>query len=271
MRARGRVLSAVLAALLSAACTTPVLHGLSEQDSNRAIAVLQEQGITASKQVDNAEGGTWMIVVPRGDVVKVWSVLQQYRLPASPGRRFQDVFGKNKLVVAPIEEKALFLEALQGEIGHTLESVSGVVSARVHVAIPEQDLSGQAAKEAKASVMLEYHPDPAGQSPLREDQVQKLVASGVSDLKPDNVSVVMKAIDMAHPEQAYQFTAFGPLVVANDSLVYLKLLGFALAVLMFFLGATYIWQTRVMNELRYQLQAAQRQVRAVQKPPKPTA
>ena len=76
----------LLAASLAAGCQTPVLHNLPEADTNRAIAVLQEQGIMASKQPDNLEGGTWKVMVPRSDVVKVWSVLQQYRLPASPGR-----------------------------------------------------------------------------------------------------------------------------------------------------------------------------------------
>src|SRR6185503_5322857 len=111
-----------LLAVFAAGCQTPVLHGLNEQESTRTLAVLQEQGIMASKEPDNLEAGTWKVLVPRQDAVRVWSVLQQYRLPSSPGRRFQDVFGKNKLVVAPIEERALFLEALQGEIGHTLEN-----------------------------------------------------------------------------------------------------------------------------------------------------
>ena len=95
MRARAFPLFLFLA-LAAAGCQTPVLHGLSEQDSARTLAVLQEQGIMASKEPDNPEAGTWKVMVPRRDVVRVWSVLQQYRLPSSPGRRFQDVFGKNK-------------------------------------------------------------------------------------------------------------------------------------------------------------------------------
>ena len=87
------------------------------------------------------------------------------------------MFGKNKLVVAPVEEKALFLEALQGEIAHTLENVTGVVTARVHVALPEQDLSGQNPKPPKGSVMLEYHADAAGEAPIRAEDVARLVAS----------------------------------------------------------------------------------------------
>jgi len=270
VRTRAFLLVALLA-FAAAGCQTAVLHGLSEHDSTRTIAVLQEQGIMASKEADNPEAGTWKVMVPRPDVVRVWSVLQQYRLPSAPGRRFQDVFGKNKLVVAPIEERALFLEALQGEISHTLENVQGVVAARVHVAIPEPDLSGQNPRESKASVMIEYTPDAAGQPPLRQDEVQKLVASGVADLKTDSVSVVMKPVQLLRSQQAYDFVAFGPIVVAAPSVVTLKILTGGFVLVLLALGASLYWNGRVMSELRYQLQAAQRQLRALPKPPKPVA
>jgi type III secretion protein J len=259
------------AALVLVGCQSDVLHGLSEQETNHIVAVLQEQGIMATKEPDGAEEGTWKIVVPRRDVPKVWSVLQQYRLPSSPGRRFQDVFGKNKLVVDPIEEKALFLEALQGELGHTLESITGIVSARVHVAIPETDLSGEKTSEAKASVMLEYHPDTSGGPPVRESEVQRLVASGVTDLKPENVAVVMRPILIQRSQQAYDFVAFGPLVVAAPSVVTLKILTGGVVLVVVALGVILYLNGRVMGELRFELQAAQRQARALQRPAKPTS
>ncbi len=256
---------AVLAFLAGAACQTAVLHGLPEADANRAIAVLQDQGIPAAKQPDNAEAATWNVLVPRKDAVRVWSVLRWYRVPGEPARRFQDVFGQKKLVVAPLEERALFLEALQGEIGHTLESVPGVVAARVHVAVPEPDLSGQAPREAKASVMLEFLPDASGQAPLRADEVQKLVANGVNDLKPEGVSVVMKPIGLLRGQQAYDFVAFGPLIVAAPSVFTLKLLTGLVVLLLAGLGGALYWNGRVIEELRDELHTAQ-QSRAVQKP-----
>jgi type III secretion protein J len=257
-------------ALAGAGCQTAVLHGLSEQETNQVIAVLQDQGIMASKEADNAEAGTWKVVVPRKDASRVWSVLQGYRLPSTRGRRFQDVFGKNKLVMAPLEEKALFLEALQGEIEHTLESVSGVVAARVHVAIPEPDLSGQATHDVKASVMLEYHPDPSGRPPLREEEVRGVVSSGVNDLKPENVAVVMKPIPLVRTQQTYDFVAFGPIVVAAPSVAAFKILTVGVVAIVLALGASLYWSGRVIGELREQL-LAQRQSRAIQKSPKPPA
>jgi type III secretion protein J len=258
-------------ALVAAGCQTAVLHGLSEQDANQVIAALQNQGIMASKELDNAEAGTWNVVVPRKEASRVWSVLQDYRLPSTRGRRVQDVFGRSKLLTGPLEEKALFLEALQGEIAHTLESASGVVSARVHVAMPETDLSGQTEHEVKASVMLEYHPDPSGRPPLREDEVRGVVANGVNDLKPENVSVVMKPILLVHPQQTYDFVAFGPIVVAAPSVAAFKIITGAIVAVVLALGASLYWSGRVISELREQVLNTQHQSRAIQKPTKPAA
>ncbi|MEW6363728.1 MAG: hypothetical protein AB1714_03715 [Acidobacteriota bacterium] len=254
--------------LFLAGCNSAVLHDVSETEANRVIAVLQEQGVVATKEIENAENNTWRVVVPRRDTVKVWGVLQEYRLPTSPGRRFQDVFGKSKLVVAPIEEKALYLEALQGELSHTLEAVTGVIAARVHVVLPEEDITGQIRGEAKASVMIEYRPDSAGQTPIRQDEVQKIVGNGVSGLKPESVSVVMKPIQMA-PSQGFQdFVAFGPLMVARTSMITLKIITAIFVLLLLLMGGLLFWQGRVLSQIRYEHAMAQRQLQSVQRQPR---
>ncbi|MBI2837980.1 MAG: hypothetical protein HYX75_06685 [Acidobacteria bacterium] len=261
----------ILVAVVAPGCRTDILHGLAEHDSNEVIAVLQEQGIYATKELENAENNTWKVTVPRRDAVKVWGVLQEYRLPATPGRMFKDVFGKSKLVVAPIEEKALYLEALQGEMSHTLEAVSGVVAARVHVVLPEIDITGAPQGEAKASVMIEYRTDSAGQAPLRVEEVQKLVANGIKDLKTENVGVVMKAIQMARREQTYDWVAYGPIVVAQPTIGTLKAITVVIVLLILALGGMLWWQGRIVSQLRDDLVDAQRQVRSLPKPAKPAA
>lgn len=254
--------------LALAACRTDVLHGLPEQDANQVIAVLQEQGIVATKQLDDAEAGTWKVSVARADSGRVFSVLQSYRLPSARGRRVQDVFGKSKLLTGPLEEKALFLEALQGEIAHTLESVAGIASARVHVAIPETDLSGQAQNPVKASVMLEYTPDGSGRAPLREEEVRAMVASAVNDLRAENVAVVMKPIALVRAQPTYDFVAFGPIVVAAPSVAAFKVLSAGVAAIIVVLGASLYRSGRVIGELRGRLVSDTRS-RALDRPPPP--
>jgi type III secretion protein J len=90
-----------------------------------------------------------------------------------------------------MEDQALYLSALQEEIAQTLESVEGVVSARVHV---QQKSSGRPGHrspvESTASVLISYRPDPQGSLPLPEQAVQKVVAHAVAGLSPARVAVV---------------------------------------------------------------------------------
>ena len=270
MRRRSLLPLVAAAALAAAGCQTAVLHGLSEKDTTEVIAALQEQGIMASKEADNAEAGTWKVVVPRREASRVWTVLQDYRLPRRSAPDVQKTFG-NSLIPGPLQEKALYLESLQAKIAHTLESVPGVVSAGVIVATPDVDLSGQSAGEARASVALEYHPDPSGRAPLREDEVKGFVANGVTDLKPEKVSVVMKPIQLVRPQRTYDFVAFGPIVVAAPSVAAFKILTGGIVAIVLALGASLYWSGRVISELRERLLEAQRPPQAIPKPPKPAA
>jgi type III secretion protein J len=258
------------AALAAAGCQTAVLHDLDEHASNRAMAALQDQGIMASKEADNAESRTWKVLVPRRDASRALIVLQANRLLDRDDQTQDDTCGK-KLFTSPLEEKACVLKDLQKSIARTLTSVSGVVSARVHVALPEAELFQQSKGDVKASVTLEYQPDPSGRPPLREEEVRGIIANGVNDLKPENVTVVMKPIALVRLQQTYDFVAFGPIVVAAPSVAAFKILTGGIVAVVLALGASLYWSGRVISELRERLLEAQRPSQAIQKPPKPAA
>lgn len=262
-----RLLGVVAAAVFALSCSDAVLNGISEREANKAIGILQDQGLTASKESDNPDARTFKVLVAQRDRGRAVGVLNDFGIPRPAERRFRDI-NKDSLVMSPLQEKARYLEGLQGEITSVLEATPGIVSSRVLVALPDPDLSGQARSEPKASVIMEYRGD---QAPLRPDEVQRTVANAVSDLKPDNVNVVMRPIGLVSSAAPCEFVAFGPIAVARQSLIPLKMLTGLIVLLFAALGASLYWNGRVMNELRYQLQAAQRQARALQKPPKPAA
>ena len=82
-------------------------------------------------------------------------ILSEKSLPRPATRGFEQVFSGDSLIPSATEEKALFLDALQGEIIETLESLDGVISARVHLVLPERDpLNPEAAVEPMAAVAL---------------------------------------------------------------------------------------------------------------------
>ena len=107
--------------------------------------------------------------------------------------------------------------ALAGELSRTLESIEGVLEARVHLVLTSRaPLSPPDApvSPAKASVLLRL----AGEPPLDEKQIQQLVAGSVKDLAPERVSVVLvhqKVV--AAPAADRRVTSVGPFRVAPDS------------------------------------------------------
>ncbi|MEM7049984.1 MAG: hypothetical protein AAF604_10000 [Acidobacteriota bacterium] len=250
-------LAIVFLALALGACSAELLHDIPEDEATRILAVLQHHGIEAHKELDDAEGNRWRVITSRGSAGRAFSLLAEYKLPRVQDRRFQDVFGKSKLVMTPMEEQALYLEALQGEIAHTLESIDGVIDARVHLVRPKVDLAGRPAGQAKASVVVEYQPTSQGLAPIQNVEIQKIVANSVEEMTPELVAVVQKPASIAAPGTLPlsdgNLVKVGALVVEEGTLPTLKGL-ITLAVLIIAgLGFAVFWQSRMIGELRDEL------------------
>ena len=77
--------------------------------------------------------------------------------------------------------------ALNQEIGRTVSGIDGVVSARVHVVVPELDLRGAPQSRASASVVVHYRSaaDPDELVP----KIRQIVAASVQGLNPRDVTI----------------------------------------------------------------------------------
>lgn len=203
-----RAALAALAALLPA-CSVEIQHQLTEKEANEILVVLERRGIATQKVKE--EGGrepTWAIAVSKANAAAAAMLLRENELPRPRSPGFE-IFNRGSLIPTATEERAMFLQALAGELSRTLSSVEGVLDARVHVNIPQNDdLSDRSVRpEPTASVLLKYRvlPDAAKKgAPISEEQVQALVSRAVQDLKPTSVSVVMTPAAVPSPEQAAQ-------------------------------------------------------------------
>jgi type III secretion protein J len=200
------------------ACSQPLHHGLTEEQANEIVVTLERNGIHASKAVE--EGGetlAFTISVPKRDASKAWQVLRENDLPKPAARGFSEVFAKTSLIPTAMEEKALFLQAVTGELSKTIEAINGVVDARVHVVLPDndvlkQELSGPTTP--KAAVLIKYKVDQSGSAPFKADDIRQLVANSVEGLKPTDVSVVSSQVfGDKQPDMIY----VGPLKISEDS------------------------------------------------------
>src|SRR5262245_61075604 len=206
---------AMAVAVTTAACSTNILHGVDERSANEATAALERAGIGAEKLPDEGAaagaGATYTIRVAHADGTRAVDLLRALGLPRDRRRGFSETYGQPSLIPTPSEERARYVDALTGEIERTLESADGVVSARVHLVLEENDPLATDAKPrsaARAAVLLKARP---GTTPLSEGDVQKLVAGSVAGLEPAAVSVVVTAAADPNAAATASLAALGPL------------------------------------------------------------
>jgi type III secretion protein J len=190
---------AAFVVLMFSACSEPIQHGLDERQANEIQSVLVERGLEAGKVVEPGKKPTWSIEVPKEQATDAVRILSELGLPRPRTEGLSDIFGKGSLVPSPTEERALYLEAISGELSRTLESVDGVVSARVHLVLPPPPRPGAVPVPAKASAFLKVRPGMVDRVNHLKEDLRALVAGGVENLSPDQVTLVVSEVATAVP------------------------------------------------------------------------
>ncbi|MGA3371109.1 MAG: flagellar basal-body MS-ring/collar protein FliF [Terracidiphilus sp.] len=104
------------------------------------------------------------------------------------GRLGFEIFDKPNWVGSEFDEQVNYQRALEGELEHTVASLSDVQSARVHLVLPHDSLFREAERPAKASVVIKLrHRSLAETEP---EAIRNLVASAVDGLTPERVALV---------------------------------------------------------------------------------
>jgi flagellar M-ring protein FliF len=104
------------------------------------------------------------------------------------GRLGFELFDKPNWVGSEFDEQVNYQRALEGELEHTVGTLSDVQSARVHLVLPHDSLFREAERPAKASVVLKLR-----RSTLAEGEpeaIRNLVSSAVDGLTPEHVVLV---------------------------------------------------------------------------------
>jgi type III secretion protein J len=218
MGAVGRV-GAVALMFLVSACSTNLLHGLDERAANDAARALERAGIGVEKVADESSTGVgthFTLRVGRADGARALDLLRSLGLPPERRNGFAETYAQPSLIPSPSEEHARYESALAGEIERTLDEVDGVVSARVHLVLEDDDPLAVDAKPrapARAAVLLTTRPGP---TPIAQQDVQRLVAGSVAGLDATAVAVVF-TVAPAAADDAPALSAVGPLRVTSGS------------------------------------------------------
>ncbi len=183
----GRAALAVCCVLGLVACKTDLYTKQNESDANSMVSALLESGIAADKV--SPDGKTWSVAVEQADVVRSLSVLRAQGLPPDKHVNLGDMFKKEGLISTPTEERVRFIHGVSQELSATLSQIDGVVTARVHIVLPNNDPLAQEVKPSSASVFVKYRPQ-ANLTALTP-AIKNMVARSVEGLAYDNVSVTL--------------------------------------------------------------------------------
>jgi flagellar M-ring protein FliF len=156
---------------------------LSDKDGGAIIAQLSQMNIPYK----HAEGGH-AILVPADKVHDTRLRLASQGLPKGSVAGFE-LMENNRFGVTQFQERVSFQRALEGELTRSIQALSSVQSARVHLALPNQNGFFREQQKPSASVLVSLNP---GRT-LDRSQIAgivHLVASSVPELKPEAVSVL---------------------------------------------------------------------------------
>lgn len=186
--------------LLVAGCSPAFREGLNEKQADDVVVLLQQQGIKASKT--HAKDGSWSVDVESSGESAAEQVMQAYDRPRQTHSTLGDIFPGGSLLPSETEERIRYEYALAEELSDTLERIDGVLTARVHVAIPEQDPRRTEPTPPSASAMIRYRSDQ--RMDLLKPQIKRLIAESLTGGSPDNVELLMVPVYPIAQDEAIQ-------------------------------------------------------------------
>jgi flagellar M-ring protein FliF len=172
----------VFVALVGKSDYKPLYSGLSPEDAQTISQRLSAQNIPFELSSDRTT-----LSVPADQIDKARLQIASEGLPVT-GRLGFELFDKPNWAGSDFYEQVNYQRALEGELERTIESLSDVQGARVHLVLPKESLFTEREREAKAAVLVKLRGPRLSEESI--NSITYLVASSVDNLKPENVTVV---------------------------------------------------------------------------------
>jgi flagellar M-ring protein FliF len=161
---------------------TTLFTDLSTEDSSGIVKELERQAIPFELRNDGA-----VIMVPKDKVTRLRMNLAESGLPKGGGVGYEIFDKSDALGTTSFVQNINHLRALEGELARTIRAIDRIQAARVHLVLPERPLFSRETPEPSASIVVRVR---GSLEPQQIRAILHLVASAVSGLKPQRVSIV---------------------------------------------------------------------------------
>jgi flagellar M-ring protein FliF len=160
-----------------------LFSNLSDKDGGAIVAQLSQMNVPYK----HADGGG-AILIPADRVHDIRLRLASQGLPKGSVSGFE-LMEANRFGMTQFQERLNFQRGLEGELTRSIQALSSVQSARVHLALPNQNGFFREQQKPSASILISLYPGRV----LDRAQlagIVHLVASSVPELAPSAVSVL---------------------------------------------------------------------------------
>ena len=173
--------------LISRASTPDMGLLFSQLDPSDAAQIVDK--VEAMGHPVEIRGGGTQIYVPEDKVARLRMEMVQSGLPTSGAVGYEIFDRTDTLGVSSALININRTRAMEGELAKSIQSITGVAAARVHLVVPKRELFSRKQADPSASIILKMK----GAVKLNHKQVQgiqNLVASAVPGLPLERISIV---------------------------------------------------------------------------------
>jgi flagellar M-ring protein FliF len=160
-----------------------LLSNFNDRDGGAIVTALQQMNVPYKY----SDGGN-AILVPANQVYDTRLKLATQGLPKGGNVGFE-LMENQKLGVSQFLEQVNFQRALEGELARSVQAISAVQAARVHLAIPKSSVFVREQQKPTASVLLNLYPGRILDQP-QVSAIVHLVASSVPELSAKDITIV---------------------------------------------------------------------------------
>lgn len=159
-----------------------LFEGVDPSDSALIVQHLQQSNIPYELPKEDT------ILIPKAQVYEQRISLASKGIPKNSKVGFE-IFDSKDFGATDFDQKIKFLRATEGELSRTIQSLTPIKEAQVHIALPKDSVFVSKSTPPTASVVVKMK-DGMLLSPAQVLGIKNLVSAAVSKLTPENVKIV---------------------------------------------------------------------------------